>query len=154
MNDVFDAFLASQLEEFDLALNTNKRLFLDEIYRQGRGVAPQVEVPDELRRRRTAALWAGLRRIYLHEAEAEPGPEDLALGEPSPETRLPIRARRRAPRAPNDLNALDPPVSGHPDDPDDASMGPGISRAPPNAGNDVEVFELTGVVVKFCFASM
>jgi hypothetical protein len=66
INVVFDEFLAQQLRHFDLVLNDNKRLFLDEIYRRVHGeILPLVPVSDELRQQRTAALWAGLRRVYF-----------------------------------------------------------------------------------------
>jgi hypothetical protein len=118
---VFDAFLDQQLRQFELVLAENKRLFLDEIYSRANGEkAPIAVVSDELRQERTAALWAGLRRVYFAELEPEEGSLEC------PESSDPESARRRrrlptrGPRVPDDLHH---PGPGPPDDPGDAPTG-------------------------------
>jgi hypothetical protein len=115
----FDEFLDSQLSQFDLVLNENKQLFIDEIYRRinGEAVSPIV-ASDELRQRRTAALWAGLRRVYFAELELD----DEALTDDV--SNFADRQRRRLPRVPTDLH-LPESVFGPPGDPDDAPPGSG-----------------------------
>jgi hypothetical protein len=130
----FDEFMALQLDLFDQALDDNKRLFLDEIYRRVSAVAPVAAISDELRQRRTAALWTGLRRVFFHEVESET--DDSAV-----EDEDPTWFRRRRPRIPHDGQAPANPSSGKPDDPDDASMDLGANHPPSTNATGGERFE-------------
>jgi hypothetical protein len=114
VNVVYDEFLALQLDKFDRILDDNKRLFLDAIHSRIHGeTTPNGVVSDDLLQRRTAALWAGLRRVYFAEREPE-----LDMNAEST-TSLPW-ASRRVSCVSDDMNV---PISRFfhpPDDPDDA----------------------------------
>jgi hypothetical protein len=130
----FDEFMALQLDLFDQALDDNKRLFLDEIHRRVSAVAPTTVVPDELRQRRTAALWTGLRRVFFHEVESEP--ENSAV-----EDEDPIWFRRRRVRFSHDGPTPVHPASDKPDDPDEASMDLGAHHPPSTNATSGKSFE-------------
>jgi hypothetical protein len=70
-----DEFREKQLEVFDQNRQENKLLFLDEIrgdsgHAGDSGSSARDPASDYLLQQRTIALWAGLRRVYFHEAEA------------------------------------------------------------------------------------
>jgi hypothetical protein len=115
-NVVFDEFLELQLHQFHLVLRKNKRSFLDDIYRRIHGeLVPLAPVSDTLRQRRTAALWAGLRRVYFHVPDTDD--ETLTDGDNAlPSTQL--GSRRRTVRVSSGLNAP-APILQPPDDSDD-----------------------------------
>ncbi len=123
INVVFDEFMSLQLYKFDEVLQANKHLFLAEIYRRVNGSMDSLSdglVSDELLQRRTAALWAGLRRVYFHEVEQEP---EAALSDDS------FLSRKRS-RVPDDLNTPVPRIQLQPDDPDDSPAGPSLISVP------------------------
>ncbi len=115
-NVVFDEFLEQQLHQFDLVLRENKRNFLDDIYLRVHGeLVPLAPVSDTLRQRRTAALWAGLRRVYFHVPETDD--EEITDGDNALPNAKP-GSRRRTVRVSSGLNAPTP-ILPPPDDSDD-----------------------------------
>jgi hypothetical protein len=138
----YDSMVAQRLALYDSDYELKKSEFIDELSGAslagclfpGGVSAEQVtdSSPDVFLQRRTAELWAGLRRVYFGEAEG-PAAESFIFDQPSAKRRRTqestaeyrrelrntlLRFRRSSP-VPDDLNAPPPPVLFPPDDDDD-----------------------------------
>jgi hypothetical protein len=148
----YDSMVAQRLALYDSDYELKKSEFLDEL--SGASLAGSLfpdgvsaeritdSSPDALLQRRTAELWAGLRRVYFGEDEG-PGSGDFIFDQSSAKRRRTqesdaeyrrelgntlLRFRRPSP-VPEDLNAPSPPILfPHSDDDDEETQG-GISQS-------------------------
>jgi hypothetical protein len=144
----FDNFMVERLNRFDSDLEDKKTSFLDDLcYATLPGnLDPEVKMdtgPDVLLMRRTADLWAGLRRVYFGEVEDPSDSEDS--GQPSakkPRTQQAVkdfkreisetraRIRRLDPRVPPELDLPNPNVPRKRDDDHEDGAPPTIPILP------------------------
>jgi hypothetical protein len=149
---VFDGYLHERLAQFDSDLDLQKTDFIDTlscaVLSAGRfpdgitGELPTDIGPDDLLLRRTAELWAGLRRVYFGEVEDPIESENVGPGVKRPRTRENVaefkreiadtraRIRRLEPPVPDDLNVPTPFLPFLLDDSDDEE-GPDVLSALP-----------------------
>jgi hypothetical protein len=145
----YDHFMIERLNRFDSDLEDKKADFLDDLFHAAlpgnyamNQEAKMNSEPDALLMRRTAELWAGLRRVYFGEVEDPSDSEDTAPSAKKPRTQQTVRdfkreivetrarIRKLDPRVPADLDASNPFVPRKHDDDHEDGAPPSIPILP------------------------
>ena len=154
----YEDFMSQRLAQHDQDFEMKKEGFIDDLRCTTLdvdlfpgGLSPDMTSDshsDDLLLRRTAALWAGLRRVYFGEVEDSVESEGREPSAKKPRNRQTVadfkrdiretqlRIRYFPPRVPDDLNIPFPPLPRRPDGDEDDGVSPSLTIFPPPLADD------------------